>query len=110
MPSRRELTLGEALAPVAAMVLLFTGGALTIGTGAELLIAVILGAAAVAGAVAVRHGRGWDDIQRSTGEKIAAVLPVILILLSIGMLIGTWVLSGTIPFLVYWGIRLVSPE
>jgi len=110
MPARRELTLGEALAPVAAMVLLFTGGALTIGTGAELLIAVLLGAGAVAGAVAVRHGHGWDDIQRSTGEKIAAVLPVILILLSIGMLIGTWVLSGTIPFLVYWGIRLVSPE
>ena len=70
----------------------------------------MLGAAAVAGAIAKRHGHGWDDIQKATGEKLASVLPAILILLSIGMLIGTWVLSGTIPFLVYWGIELVSPR
>jgi NhaC family Na+:H+ antiporter len=106
----RTLTLGEALAPVLAMVLLFIAGTLSIGTSGELLVAVILAAAAVAGFVAVRHGRSWDDIQRSTGDKIAAVLPALLILLSIGVLIGTWVLSGTIPLLVYWGIRLVSPQ
>jgi NhaC family Na+:H+ antiporter len=75
-----------------------------------LLVAVLLGAAAVAGRVAVRHGATWDDIQRSTGEKLAAVLPALLILLSIGVLIASWVLSGTIPYLVYWGVRLVEPE
>ena len=110
MTRARPLTLGEALAPVATMFLLFTAGVLYLGTGAELLIAVILCAAAVAGVIAVRHGHGWDEIQRSTGDKFASVLPAILILLAIGMLIGTWVLSGTIPFLVFWGIRLVSPE
>jgi len=44
------------------------------------------------------------------GEKLAAVLPVILILLAIGMLIGTWVTSGTIPALITAGIRLLSPR
>ncbi len=33
-----------------------------------------------------------------------------LILLAIGALIATWMLAGTIPFLVYWGVRLVRPE
>jgi Na+:H+ antiporter, NhaC family len=60
-------------------------------------VAVLLAAAASAGFVAARHGAGWDDIQRSTGEKIAGVLPALLILLAIGMLIATWVLAGTIP-------------
>ncbi len=41
---------------------------------------------------------------------MAAVLPVILILLSIGMLIGTWMFSGTIQMLVYYGIKLVTPQ
>lgn len=106
----RRLTLFEAILPLVTMLVLFVVGARALGLSAELLVSVMLGAAAVAGAVAVRHGHDWDAIQRSTGEKVASVLPAILILLTIGMLIGTWVLGGTIPYLVYWGVRLVSPE
>ena len=76
----------------------------------ELLIFIMLIAAAVAGLIAVGYGDGWDDIQRSTADKFASVFPVILILLSIGMLIGTWMFSGTIPVLVYYGIKLVNPQ
>ncbi len=104
------LTLGEALAPLVAMLGLFLLGAFTIGLGAELLVAVLLAAAAVAGAVAARHGHGWDDVQRATGAKLADVLPALLILLAIGLLIAAWVVSGTIPYLVYWGVKLVSPR
>lgn len=106
----RPLTLLEALLPVLTMAVLFAAGLAFFELTADLLVLVLLGAAAVAGFVAVRHGAGWEDIQRSTGDKLAAVLPAILILLAIGMLIGTWVVSGTIPFLVYWGVRLISPE
>ena len=104
------LTLQLALLPVLAMLVLFVAGAAFLGMSAELLVAVLLGSAAVAGVVAARQGHGWDDVQRSTGAKLADVLPAVLILLAIGMLIGTWVLSGTIPYMVYWGVRLVSPE
>ena len=104
------LTIGEAAAPIVAMLALFLAGALTMGTGSELLVVVLLAAAAVAGLVAARHGHGWDEVQRATGRQLAEVLPAILILLAIGWLIAAWVLSGTIPFLVYWGVRLVSPR
>ena len=85
-------------------------GAFSIGMGTELLVIVMLTAAAVAGFIAKRKGASWDDVQRSTGEKLASVLPAILILLTIGMLIGTWVFSGTIPTLIYYGLKLVNPE
>ena len=78
--------------------------------GTELLVFVMYVAAAVAGISAMRHGHGWEDIQQSTGEKLASVLPVVLILLSIGMLIGTWMYSGTIPMLVYYGIKVINPQ
>lgn len=110
MKTRSPLTLFEALLPLAALVLLLVAGGLTVGLTGELLITVILTAAATAGLVAARHGVTWNDIQASTGARIAAVLPALLILLSIGMLIATWVLSGTIPWLVFWGVRLVRPE
>ncbi len=106
----KPLSVGEAVLPIVTMFVLFTVGALFLELGSELLVAVLIGSAAVAGLVAVRHGHSWDDIQRSTGQKLADVLPALLILLAIGMLIATWVLSGTIPFLVYWGVQLVSPR
>ncbi len=106
----RSLSLGAAVLPLLAMLVLFAVGTVFLDVGNELLILTMLGAATVAGVVAVRVGRTWDDIQRATGEKLAAVLPAILILLSIGMLIGTWVASGTIPMLVHAGLRLVNPQ
>lgn len=106
----RELSTFAAWLPLAILVAGFLVGVTILGLGAELIVLAMLAAAAVAGAVAVRVGRTWDDIQRSTGEKFASVLPVVLILLSIGMLIGTWVLAGTIPLLVVLGIRLVDPQ
>ncbi|MFQ5704964.1 MAG: Na+/H+ antiporter NhaC [Gemmatimonadales bacterium] len=108
--SRRTLSLTAAVLPLVTMLLLFVLGLAFLEVGTELLVLVMLGAAAVAGAVAGHVGKKWDDIQRSTGEKLAAVLPAILILLSIGMLIGTWVSSGTIPMLVYYGLRMVNPK
>jgi NhaC family Na+:H+ antiporter len=108
--TRKPLTLGEALAPVVTMVVLFAAGSLFVELSTELLILVLLGAAAVAGFVAMRHGASWDDIQRSTGRKLADVLPVVLILLAIGILIAAWILSGTIPYLVHAGVRLISPQ
>ncbi len=109
--SRHSVTsLPEALLPLATMVAAFAGGALAFGPSQELLVGALVAAAAVAGASAARHGATWDDIQHATGRRLAEVLPAVLILLAIGALIATWMLAGTIPFLVYWGVRLVRPE
>lgn len=102
----------EASAPLVSMFLLLLVGVnlLDLELGPVLLIWTLLGAALVAGLSAVRRGQGWDAIQRVTGEKLAAVLPAVLILLCIGLMIGSWVLSGTIPLLVYYGVRLIHPD
>jgi NhaC family Na+:H+ antiporter len=109
-PARTDIGLGAALLPLAVLFACFVAGALTLGLTTPLLIVSMLTAAAVAGAVARAQEATWDDVQASAGDKIAAVLPVLLILLAIGLLIGTWVLSGTIPLLVSWGIQIISPK
>lgn len=103
-------TLVEALLPLLAMLVLFAAAALLLEFSTELLVVVLLGAATVAGLVARRKGHDWDAIQSAMGGRIADVMPALLILLAIGLLIATWVLSGTIPFLVNWGVRLISPR
>jgi len=54
-------------------------------------------------------GFKWVDIQRAFIQKLSKGFPAILILFAIGVIIGTWMISGTIPMLIYYGIRLINP-
>ncbi|NNE68474.1 MAG: Na+/H+ antiporter NhaC, partial [Pyrinomonadaceae bacterium] len=100
----------ESVLPIFILFVSLGGGALLWGFSNPLLIVSLLLAAAAAGVVAFRHGKGWDDIQEETGAKLAAALPAIIILLAIGVLVGCWMFSGTIPLLVYYGIEFVNPR
>ncbi len=55
-------------------------------------------------------GHRWDDIQSSIVGKFQKALPAFLILFCIGMVIGSWILSGTIPMLVYFGLESIDPR
>ncbi len=55
-------------------------------------------------------GYKWKEIQKAIVKKIAKGFPIILIFFSIGILIGSWMISGTIPMLVYYGIKIINPN
>ncbi|QBI56503.1 Na+/H+ antiporter NhaC [Streptomonospora litoralis] len=95
-----------ALVPVVATVAIFVGGIGIMEYPAELML---IFAGVVFALFAVWHGRSMGQIVTGMGEKIKRALPAILILLSIGMLIGTWMISGTIPLMVHYGLELIDP-
>lgn len=104
-----RLSLLFALIPLLVLFGAIVTGVLTLGFSSDLLLASILLAAASGGAVAVRQGRTWADVQSEAGRRIAEALPAILILLSIGALLGSWMFSGTIPLMVVIGVDLIHP-
>ena len=108
--SGAPISLAMALVGPAVLLGAFGTFAFTVGLDTDTLIVAMLLAATAAGAVAVRRGGSWADLERETAAKFGAVLPVVLILLAIGALIGTWVLSGTIPMLVALGVELIAPR
>ena len=55
-------------------------------------------------------GYHWPEIQDAIIAKLTKGFPAILILFSIGIIIGTWIISGTIPMLVYYGIKVINPD
>lgn len=55
-------------------------------------------------------GFGWKEIQDAVIKKLTKGFPAILILFAIGIIIGSWIVSGTIPMLVYYGIKLIDPN
>lgn len=55
-------------------------------------------------------GYEWDDIQEGITKKIGESIPVVLILFAIGVLIGSWIVSGTIPMMIYHGISWINAD
>jgi len=54
-------------------------------------------------------GFKWKTIQNAIVAKLSKGFPAVLILFAIGLIIGTWIISGTIPMLIYYGIKLIDP-
>ncbi len=55
-------------------------------------------------------GYTWIEIQESIINKLNKALPTIFILFGIGLIIGSWIICGTIPMLVYYGIKIINPD
>ncbi len=55
-------------------------------------------------------GYEWDDILDSIVKKLASAMPAWFIIFSIGILISSWIICGTIPMLVYYGIKIIHPS
>jgi len=70
----------------------------------------LLFAAAIASVIATRLGRSWADIRKQIIKSIGDAMPSILILLMIGALAGTWMISGVVPTLVYYGLELLNAK
>ncbi len=71
-------------------------------------IALLL-AATVAGVIAVKLGYDWLEIQKGVVKSISSAMSAILILLLIGSLSGTWLISGVVPAMIYYGLKILNP-
>jgi len=52
----------------------------------------------------------WEDLEREVTAKIASCTPAIIILLLIGAIGGTWMVSGIVPTMIYYGMQVIRPE
>lgn len=100
-------TILEALIPVVAMLLVLFIGKGVLGFSTEPLLIIV---ACVAAFIAWRVGCTWDDMLDEISQKIAKGMPAILILITVGAMVGTWMASGTIPMMIYYGVQIVSPK
>ena len=102
-----------ALIPLAVLVAL---QAAVIGEfGADALDGASQTALLFAAAVAVAMGMifykvPWSSIDGAIGQNIKTMGPAILILFLIGAVSGSWMMSGVVPTMIYYGMQIVSPK
>ncbi len=107
----REPSLADALIPLITLVVLIAGAIALFGLDAldGPIPAALIICDMVAALVILKNGHPWESIQASSSRAVSSIASAVFILLAVGALIGTWCLSGTIPTLVYYGIRALSP-
>lgn len=103
----KEPSLRQAVTPLISMFLLISLGSLILKLPLTFLLII---SAVITGAVAKSNGLSWNEMLEGIIEKVAQAFPAILILLCIGALIASWMLSGTIPMLLYYGIKIINPQ
>ncbi len=105
-------TVLQALIPLTVLIFLLSFSVYLFGEDASSgpnQIALCAGAA-VAALVGWYNGHSWNDIESSIVLGITVAIKPLLILFSVGMLIGCWILSGTVPTMIYYSLLILDPS
>ena len=110
--TKPTITLWGALLPVVILVLLLSFNVTVYGDdaleGSNQFILLI--GAAVAAIVGFRNKVTYDQMIEAIGSNLKSTTGAILILLFVGALAGTWLLSGIIPAMIYYGLQILHPS
>jgi len=105
---KRQATLFDALIPIACLVLFLGISIFKYGASPHV---PLIGGTVVAALVAVcKLGYNWNELEESMFTTIKMAMQAILLIMIIGVLIGTWIISGIVPAMIYWGLKILSPQ
>lgn len=107
----RELTIWEALIPVIALVCMLAYNVYVFGddalSGSNQFILLLGGA--VAAIVGFSNKVSYKQMLAEVAENVKSTTGALLILLMVGALAGTWLISGIIPAMIYYGLQILNP-
>ncbi|MHA4990556.1 Na+/H+ antiporter NhaC [Cetobacterium somerae] len=96
----------EALIPIVFLIIIISVSILKFGADPQipLLLATI-----VAVLLGFKLGFKWDEMEKGMISTINSSMQAILIQMIIGIIIGTWILAGIVPTMIYYGLQILSP-
>ena len=111
MTKETKPTIIQALIPVLFLIVLLSINVSIFGddalSGSNQIVLIL--SAAVAAIIAIRTGSRWNELQDGIVKSISSAMSSMLILLLIGSLAGTWLLSGIVPAMIYYGLQILNP-
>ena len=107
----KELQLWEALIPVVALIGMLAFNVFVFGDsalGGSNQFVLLLGAS-VAAVIGFKNKVSYKNMMDEVAENVKSTVGAIFILLMVGALAGTWLISGVIPSMIYYGLQILSP-
>lgn len=102
----------DAFIPLAALIIMLSAAVVYFSDNSsygpnQIALLTSMGIAIIIG---LKNGFTWKSIEKAIIHGITISLGAILILLAVGSLIGTWLLSGTVPTMIYYGLHILDPS
>ncbi|MDG4944917.1 sodium:proton antiporter [Weeksellaceae bacterium KMM 9713] len=107
----KKISLGQSMIPIVVLIALLALNVYVFESDATYgsnQFSLLL-AAAVAAIIGIRNGVKFEEILDRISLNLKATTPAILILLFVGSLAGTWLLSGIVPAMIYYGLNILTP-
>jgi len=104
---KKTPTFLQSLTPLIAIAIFLGFGYGVLRLNAEILL---IAAATVAGIIALRLGYNYKEIEKGILASMMKGMPAMLIVIVVGALIGSWIAAGTIPMLIYYGLKIINPK
>lgn len=104
---KREPKLWEALVPIIGMAIIIVYSMLELEIDPHIPIVL---ATVLAACMALWVGCTWTEIRDGMINSVFRAVEALIIVMCVGMLIGSWVLSGSVPAMIYYGLQFISPK
>ena len=110
--NHKSPTLVDAIIPIIVLIIMLSVSVYLYGDNSSYganQIALIL-SASIAAIIAIKNGYSWKEVESGIVKGIGMGMRAILILLAVGALIGTLIMSGTVPAMIFYGLDILSPS
>ncbi|WP_217972499.1 Na+/H+ antiporter NhaC [Staphylococcus xylosus] len=104
---KRQPTFLESISTILVMIVIVITGFVVFEIPIQALLIL---SSAYAALIARRVGLKWQDLEEGITYRLATAMPAIFIILSVGIIVGTWMFSGTVPALIYYGLEFLNPN
>lgn len=103
----RKPTFLESLSTIIFMVIVVVIGFIFFNIPIQILLLI---SSAYAAFIAYRVGLRWEDLEEGITKRLTTAMPAIFIILAVGIIVGSWMFSGTVPALIYYGLKFLNPS
>ena len=107
MSSKKTIPFPMALIPVIFLVFTLSITIIVFKQSAHIPLVLSAGVAAL---IAFIYKYQWKHLQEMMVHGITMALIPVLILMLIGVMIGTWIIGGVVPAMIYYGLQILSPK
>ena len=104
---KRQPTFLESISTILVMIVIVITGFVVFEIPIQALLIL---SSAYAALIARRVGLKWQDLEEGITYRLSTAMPAIFIILSVGIIVGTWMFSGTVPALIYYGLEFLNPN
>ena len=103
----RKPTFLESLSTIIFMVIVVVIGFIFFTIPIQILLLI---SSAYAAFIAYRVGLRWEELEEGITKRLTTAMPAIFIILAVGIIVGSWMFSGTVPALIYYGLKFLNPS